>query len=122
MVEYKRWNPDAVFAALASASRRELLSRIARKRCRISDLAKGMPVTFAAVSKNLQVLERAGLVDRQKQGRSYYFELCTEPLSCAEEVLRKLTQFWSERLDALAQLAEAERSEAQHLRPRNKEP
>jgi hypothetical protein len=53
MVEYKRWNPDAVFAALASASRRELLSRIARKRCRISDLAQGLPVTFAAVSKTI---------------------------------------------------------------------
>jgi DNA-binding transcriptional ArsR family regulator len=122
MVEYKRWNPDAVFSALASASRRELLSRIARKRCRISDLAKGMPVTFAAVSKNLQVLERAGLVDRQKEGRSYYFLLRTEPLSRAEEVLRKLSEFWSERLDALAQLAEAERPETQHLQPRNKEP
>jgi DNA-binding transcriptional ArsR family regulator len=121
MVEYKRWNPDAVFSALASANRRELLSRVARKRCRISDLAKGMPVTFAAVSKNLQILERAGLVDRQKEGRSYYFQLRKEPLTRAEEVLHKLAQFWSERLDALAQVAESERLEAPTLRTRNRE-
>ena len=118
MVEHKQWNPDAVFSALASASRRELLSRIARKRCHISDLAKGLPVTFAAVSKNLQVLERAGLIDRQKEGRSYYFQLRKEPLSRAQDVLQQLTQFWSERVDALAQLAEAERSEAQTLKTR----
>lgn len=120
MVEYKQWNPDAVFSALASASRRELLSRIARKRCRITDLANGLPVTFAAVSKNLQVLERAGLVDRRKEGRSYYFELRKEPLSRAEEVVHKLTQFWSERLDALAQLAEAERSEKRTLKTKER--
>jgi DNA-binding transcriptional ArsR family regulator len=120
MVEYKQWNPDAVFAALASASRRELLSRIARKRCRISDLARGLPVTFAAVSKNLQVLERAGLIDRQKEGRSYYFQLRTESLSRAEGVLHQLMEFWSERLDALARLAEAERPETQPLKTRKK--
>jgi len=120
VVEYKRWNPDAVFAALASARRRELLSRIARKRCRIRDLAQGLPVTFAAVSKNLQVLERAGLIDRQKEGRSFFFQLRTEPLSRAGEVLHQFTQFWSERLDALAQLAEAERPETLPCKTRKK--
>jgi DNA-binding transcriptional ArsR family regulator len=101
-------------------TRLPFLSYRSRKRCRISDLAQGLPVTFAAVSKNLQVLERAGLIDRQKEGRSYYFQLRTEPLSRAGEVLHQLTQFWSERLDALAQLAEAERPETQPFKTRKK--
>jgi DNA-binding transcriptional ArsR family regulator len=69
----------------------------------------------------MQILERAGLVDRQKEGKSYHFELRKEPLTRAQKVLHKLTEFWSERLDALAQVAESERLEAPTLRTRKRE-
>ncbi|HEY8432977.1 MAG TPA: transcriptional regulator, partial [Sphingomicrobium sp.] len=59
----------------------------------------------------VKVLETAGLVERRKAGRKQICTLRPEPLREAEDWLRQWEKFWSERLDGLQALVEAERDE-----------
>ena len=77
MVEYSP-DLDLVYGALSSAPRRELVSRLAAAPSRVTDLAADFAMTFAGVSKHIQVLEHAGLVDRTIRGREH--ELRLQPL------------------------------------------
>jgi DNA-binding transcriptional ArsR family regulator len=59
-------------------------------------------MTLAAVSKHIKVLENAGLVVRNIQGRNHTCQLDTRPMHGGIEWLRYYEQFWNQRLDALA--------------------
>jgi DNA-binding transcriptional ArsR family regulator len=99
---------DLVFQALADATRRSIIERIAGQSLTVSEIAKPFRMSLAAVSKHLKVLERAGLINRQKQGTAYHMSLNAEALMTAEEWLGHYRQFWNERLDALQNLLEKE--------------
>jgi DNA-binding transcriptional ArsR family regulator len=99
---------DLVFHALADATRRSIIKRIAGKSLTVSEIAKPFRMSLAAVSKHLKVLERAGLIHRQKQGTAYHMTLNAEALMSAEEWLAHYRQFWEQRLDALQSLLEKE--------------
>jgi DNA-binding transcriptional ArsR family regulator len=100
---------DLVFHALADTTRRNIIKRIAGKSLTVSEIAKPFRMSLAAVSKHLKVLERAGLIHRQKQGTAYHMTLNAEALMNAEEWLAHYRQFWEQRLDALQHLLEKER-------------
>lgn len=72
----------------------------------MGELAAAHPITLAAVSKHLQVLERAGLITRQRVGREFHFEARREPLDEVQRVLDRLRAHWTSALDRLAALAE----------------
>lgn len=105
MIE-RHHDPDAVLQALAHPVRRDLVARIARGDATVGELAAAHPITLAAVSRHLQVLERAGLIARRRQGREFHFEARREPLDDVQQLLDGLRAHWTSALDRLAALAE----------------
>ncbi|MCE8021593.1 winged helix-turn-helix transcriptional regulator [Halomonas sp. MCCC 1A11036] len=101
MVEYDESHLDRVFHALADPTRRALLERLAVGERKIGELAAPFPISLAAVSKHVRVLEQAGLVERRIEGRTHYCRLRPEPLAEAEQWLSFYEGFWSQRLNAL---------------------
>jgi len=104
MVDRKSDQLDDVFHALAHPARREILRRIARQERTVSELAQPFDMSLEAVSKHVQVLERARLVRRTRDGRSFRCRLSPAPLRDAARVLADLAGLWNRRLDALERL------------------
>src|SRR5688500_1349499 len=104
MVESRSDHLDHVFRALAHPVRREILRRIARKELSITELADPFDMSLEAVSKHIQVLERARLLRRTRTGRVHHCRLGPAPLRDAAQVLAKLAGLWNERLDGLEKL------------------
>lgn len=107
MVESRSEHLDYVFQALAHPARREILRRIAREERSITELAAPFSMSLEAVSKHIQVLERAKLLRRTRAGRVHRCRLGPAPLRDAAKVLEQLTGLWNRRLDALEQMLEA---------------
>ena len=104
---------DRTFAALADPTRRAILARMAEADSkghsggdglRVTDLAEPFLETMSlpAVSKHIRVLERAGLLKQQRDGRIRRCSLDPRPLKQASEWVAFYRRFWSDRLDALA--------------------
>jgi DNA-binding transcriptional ArsR family regulator len=106
---------DLVFGALSDRTRRAILGRLARAPASVGELAEPFAMSFSAVSKHLQVLERAGLVEREVDGRMRRCSLNAEPLRDAEQWIAYYRAFWDDTLDALA--AYVEEGEAPRDRP-----
>jgi DNA-binding transcriptional ArsR family regulator len=92
---------DPVFLALADATRRRLVHQLAEREQTISELAAPFEISLAAVSKHIQVLEKAGLVRRRVDGRTHYCSLRPEALAGALDWISIYRNFWNQRLDAL---------------------
>jgi len=92
---------DTVFAAIADPTRRAILDRLARGPARVTDVAAPFPMSLAAVSKHVQVLERAGLLRRTRRGREHTLELEASPLREVARWTFRYEQFWTERLDRM---------------------
>lgn len=102
---------DAVFHAMADPTRRAMVRSLAAGEQTVGELAAPHPISLAAASKHVKVLERAGLVRRTVQGRRHVCRLDAQPLAAAEHHLRFYERFWTERLDALEEfVAGAEES------------
>ncbi len=92
-----------VFHALSDHTRRELLSRLAEGSAIVTELAKPFDISLPAVGKHLRVLEKAGLVQRNVNGRVHRCSLDAAPLRNASQWLAYYQQFWGEALDALVE-------------------
>ncbi len=99
---------DRVFQALSNRTRRGMLRRLSHGECPVGELARPTGMSFAAASKHVQVLERAGMVNRRVEGRQHICSLRPEPLKEVSEWLGFYEKFWSEGLDRLAEVLEAE--------------
>ena len=100
-VKYKQHSLDAVLAALADPTRRAIAERLAEGPASVSELAEPFDVTLPAIVKQLAVLEHAGLVAHEKDGRVRYFTLVPERLESVAGWLESYGDFWRERFDAL---------------------
>jgi DNA-binding transcriptional ArsR family regulator len=94
---------DAVFSALADPTRRRILVRLARGEASITELAEPFAMTLPAVSKHLRVLERAGLVRRERDGWYHRCRLEARPLRDAATFVERWRPYWEQTLDQLAQ-------------------
>ena len=107
MVEYS--SLDRTFAALADPTRRAILARLERDApLSVSEIARPFPVSLPAVMKHLAVLSDAGLVLREKQGRTVSCRLNAAPMEDVMRWLERYQRFWSEALDRLADVVEEE--------------
>lgn len=96
-------NDDAVFRALADASRRQLLDRLHRRNGQpLSELCEGIEMSRQAVSKHLAILEAANLVATQRHGREKLHFINPVPINAIAE--RWIGKFERPRLSALAKL------------------
>ncbi len=100
MVKYR--SLDETFAALADPTRRAILERLRRGDCNVTELAQPFAISLPAISKHLRVLERAGLIRQEKQGRVRRCCLCAGPMHAALSWIDRYRDFWSDKLDALA--------------------
>ena len=101
-------HPDELWAAVADPTRRRLLSDLlARGEATATTLAAELPVTRQAVTKQLGVLDRAGLVEGRRQGREVRYSVRSERLSDATRSLAQVAEEWDERLVAIKRIAEA---------------
>jgi DNA-binding transcriptional ArsR family regulator len=93
---------DAVFAAVADPTRRELLARLrAGEGLSIADLSRDLPMTRQAVTKHLDALREAGLVRVRRQGRERLHDLDAAPLEAVDDWLRPYAEAWDQRIDRL---------------------
>lgn len=104
MVELSDEPLDHVFQALAHPVRREMLRRLGDGELSVSALGEPFAMSLEAVSKHVQVLERAALLQRTRRGRSHYCRLRPEPLREASAVLQRLADHWNRQLDNLERL------------------
>jgi DNA-binding transcriptional ArsR family regulator len=95
-----------------------MLRRLAAREQAIGDLAAPFRMSFAAASKHVRVLERAGLVRRRVCGRSHFCRIEPAPLAAAEKWLRFYEAFWRTQLDNLDAVLEAGNRAASRRRNR----
>src|SRR5256885_4475736 len=97
MVKYKEEPLDAVFAALADPTRREVVKRLADGSRAVTELSQPFPMSLPGFMKHLSILEDAGLIRREKQGRVVSCTLSAEPMKEASEWLTRYREFWEKR-------------------------
>jgi DNA-binding transcriptional ArsR family regulator len=107
MVKYQDAALDRTFAALSDPTRRALLARLEEADgLSISELAKPFAMSLPAVMKHLDVLSDAGLVTRNKIGRTVSCRLKASPMEDAMNWLTRYQRFWTKQLDRLAAFVE----------------
>jgi DNA-binding transcriptional ArsR family regulator len=105
---------DATFSALADPTRRAILARLASGAASVNELAEPFDMSQPAISKHLKVLERAGLISRDKDAQRRPRRLEPEPLAEANQWLERYREFWEtnfQRLDSLLDEFKREQSE-----------
>jgi DNA-binding transcriptional ArsR family regulator len=106
MVNYSTALLDATFGALADPTRRAILARLAQGGAMITELAEPFRVSLPAVSKHVRILESAGLLEREINGRVHRCRLAAEPLRNAAAWIEQYRAFWESQFDALAKYLE----------------
>ena len=95
---------DRVFAALADATRRDIVRRAIDGEEGVAELAEHYPMSFAAVQKHVAVLERAGLVTKRRIGRRKVVRTNLEGLRVAQRLLERYEDLWRERIGRMTDL------------------
>ena len=122
MVKYKDETLDRTFAALSDPTRRALLARLGdADSLSVSELAQPFAMSLPAIMKHLDVLSDAGLIAREKTGRTVACRLTAQPMEQAMNWLNRYAQFWSEKFDRLAAFVEDEPWSAQSPTPPNRQ-
>ncbi len=103
---------DTIFAALSDPTRRAILSRLARGDLSVGELARPFDVSLPAVSRHLRVLQQAGLLTQDRQGRVRRCRLQAAPMRAAAAWIQRYHRFWTGQLDALAQFVEQTESDS----------
>lgn len=91
----------AVLGAISHPSRRAIIARLAKGPARVTEIAQPFDMSLNAVSKHLKVLEEAGLIHREKQGRDHIIEFRAKPLKQVAGWVHEYERFWNEHLDRL---------------------
>lgn len=92
---------DLTFAALANATRREILARLAEGEATVNELAEPFNMSLPAISKHIKVLERAGLITR---GQKAQYRPCTLDATPLKEISNWTEQYrhvWEARFDQM---------------------
>ncbi len=100
---------NAVFGALSDPTRRSMLDALRSGELSVGQLAAPFEMSLAGAAKHVQVLERSNLVQRRKEGRTYYCSLNQEAFLAAQQWFQRYSEFWNLRLDKLTELLEEEK-------------
>jgi DNA-binding transcriptional ArsR family regulator len=92
-----------VLTAISHPTRRAIIGQLANGPARFLDVAKPFDTALNAVTKHLKLLERAGLIERRKQGREVFISFRGEPLGEVAGWVHEYERFWNQRLDQFEQ-------------------
>jgi DNA-binding transcriptional ArsR family regulator len=92
---------DARFAALADPTRRAILARLARGQATVTELATPFTISQPAITKHLKVLERAGLITRERDAQRRPCRLRADGLKDVADWAEGYREFWEESYDRL---------------------
>jgi DNA-binding transcriptional ArsR family regulator len=95
---------DRVFGALADATRRDIVRRAIAGEEGVAELAGHYPMSFAAVQKHVAILERAGLVNKQRIGRRKVVRTSLDRIRVAQDLLDRYQDLWRGRIDRMTDL------------------
>lgn len=88
-----------ILTAVSHPVRRSIVGKLAQGPSRFLDIAEPFDLALNAITKHLKLLERAGLIEREKRGREVFISLCPEPLRQVATWVHEYERFWVERLD-----------------------
>ncbi len=109
---------DAVFFALSDPVRRSILQRLDGPGLLVSELAAPFDISLQAVSRHIQVLVRAGLIQQERSGRISKCSLDAGPLLDAAVWMNRYSKYWQQQFDILgATLAEIDARAQQRIAP-----
>jgi DNA-binding transcriptional ArsR family regulator len=100
-------NYDGMFGALADATRRDIVRRAIDAQEGVAEIASHYPMSFAAVQKHVAILERAGLVSKQRTGRRKVVRTNVDALRVARRLLDQYEELWLGRIARMADLITA---------------
>ncbi len=103
---------DEVFRALADGTRRDIVRRAIDSQEGVAELAEHYPMSFAAVQKHVAILERAGLVTKQRIGRRKVVRTNVEGLRVARRLLDQYEELWRGRIDRMTALVSEDMKES----------
>jgi DNA-binding transcriptional ArsR family regulator len=103
---------DRIFAALADGTRRDIVRRAISSQEGVAEMAEHYPMSFAAVQKHIAVLERAGLVSKQRIGRRKVVRTNLEALRVAQRLLDRYEDLWRARVGRMTDLINEHNQEA----------
>ena len=109
--QLEREQADRVFHALADGTRRDILLHTLDGPHNVSALARRYPMSFAAVQKHVAVLEGAGLVIKQRQGREQLVRGNVETMRQASRLLEQLEAVWTGRIERIGELLADEQNQ-----------
>ena len=89
-----------VLSAISHPTRRAIIRRLASGPARFLDIAEPFDVALNAITKHLKLLERAGLIEREKRGREVLISLRPEALRLVADWVHEYERFWTEKIDA----------------------
>jgi DNA-binding transcriptional ArsR family regulator len=98
---------DRIFGALSDATRRDIVRRAIDGEEGVAELASHYPMSFAAVQKHVAILERAGLVSKQRSGRRKVVRTNLTALRVARLLLDRYEELWRGRVGRMSQLIDA---------------
>ncbi len=101
MVAIADRQPDAIFAALADATRRDIVARLAKGEATVKQLAAPYSMTLQAVSQHIAVLERCRLISRGRYRQTRPCRLEPDALEVAASWIEDSRRAWAERMDRL---------------------
>ncbi len=102
---------DRMFGALADHTRRDIVRRAIDGEEGVAELASHYPMSFAAVQKHIAILERAGLVSKERRGRRKVVRINLEGLRVARRLLDQYEELWRGRIDRMTELLVEDRKE-----------
>jgi DNA-binding transcriptional ArsR family regulator len=92
-----------VLTAISHPTRRAIIEQLSNGPARFLEIAKQFDTALNAVTKHLKLLERAGLIERRKQGREVFISLRGAPLRQVAGWVHEYERFWNERMDEFEQ-------------------
>lgn len=96
-------NLTNIMTAISHPSRRAIIEQLSEGPTRFTDVAKPFDTALNSVTKHLKLLERAGLIEKNKEGREVYISLRGEPLKEVAKWVHVYERFWNKRLDEFEQ-------------------
>jgi DNA-binding transcriptional ArsR family regulator len=104
MVVGRQGEVDRIFGALADPTRRDIVARVLKREASVSVLADSYAMSFAAVQRHVAVLERAGLVTKQRNGREQLVRGDVATIRSAARLLDQYEEIWRGRIGRIEDL------------------